>query len=122
MCAISIADLFKVGPPLTEAEQVGRTPSIDALSDRAMAGGTLRLFDRRREGKRERFKHADLSLEEPALERLLDLSTGQPYCTMLLARQCAELGGAFGTVNVDVVELALPTVERHEAWQLLRYS
>jgi hypothetical protein len=41
---------------------------------------------------------------------------------MLLARQCAELGGAFGNVNVDVVELALPTVERHEAWQLLRYS
>jgi hypothetical protein len=71
---------------------------------------------------RERFKRADLSLEEPALERLLDLSTGQPYCTMLLARQCAELGDAFGTVNVDVVEFALPTVERHEAWQLLRYS
>ncbi|HEY7934588.1 MAG TPA: hypothetical protein VID48_12270 [Solirubrobacteraceae bacterium] len=71
---------------------------------------------------RERFKRVELPLEEPALEKLLDLSTGQPYCTMLLARQCAELGGAFGTVNVDVVELALPTVERHEAWQLLRYS
>ena len=302
MSVISIGDLFKVGPPLTEAEQVGRAPSIDALSDRAMAGETLRLFDQRREGKtslalavlarsraahlatcslpldeyptaqaaaarilaqlggalraarraeqiggaaariagriarttgsedlalladlagttqpseltlpsvltalrerlrtsdrravilideahligdwapedqaairallkdeqqrlgvllassensaqstlvpilqylgepfdiphialedwrhdlRERFKRADLSVEEPALERLLDLATGQPYCTMLLARQCAELGGAFGTVNVDVVELALPTVERHEAWQRLRYS
>lgn len=302
MSVVSIADLFKVGPPLSEVEQVGRAPSIDALSDRAIAGGTLRLFDQRREGKtslalavlaranaarlatcnlpldeyptaqsaaarilaqlggalraarraeqiggaaariagriaratgsedlalladladtaqpseltlpsvltalrerlktsdrravllideahligdwapedqaavrallkdehrrlgvllassedsaqstlvpilrflgepfvvphiaredwqhdlRERFKRADLSLEEPALERLLDLSTGQPYCTMLLARQCAELGGAFGNVNVDVVELALPTVERHEAWQLLRYS
>jgi hypothetical protein len=302
MPVVSIADLFKVGPPLTEAEQVGRAPSIDALSERAMAGETLRLFDQRREGKtslalavlaransvhvatcnlpldeyptaqaaaarilaqlggalraarraeqiggaaariagriaratgsedlalladlagtaqaseltltsvltalrerlqtsdkravvlideahligdwapedqaairallkdeqrrlgvllassedsaqstlvpilhflgepfvvphiaqedwqhdlRERFKRADLSLEEPALQRLLDLSTGQPYCTMLLARQCAELGGAFGTVNVDVVELALPTVEGHEAWQLLRYS
>jgi hypothetical protein len=302
MSVIAIADLFKVGPPLTEAEQVGRAPSIDVLSDRAMAGETLRLFDQRREGKtslalaalarakaahlatcnlpldeyptaqaaaarilaqlsgalraarraeqiggaaariagriaratgsedlalladlagtaqpseltlpsvltalrerlqtsdrravmlideahligdwapedqaairallkdeqrrlgvllassedsaqstlvpilqflgepfvlphiaredwqhdlRERFKRADLSLEEPALQRLLDLSTGQPYCTMLLARQCAELGDAFGTVNVDVVELALPTVERHEAWQLLRYS
>jgi hypothetical protein len=218
MSVVSIADLFKVGPPLTEVEQVGRTPSIDALSDRAMAGGTLRLFDQRREGKtslalavlarahaahlatcnlpldeyptaqaaaarilaqfggtlraarrteqiggaaariagliaratgsedlilqflgepfvvphiaredwqhdlRERFKRADLSLDPPALERLLDLSTGQPYCTMLLARQCAELGGAFGTVNVDVVDLELPTVERHEAWQRLRYS
>jgi hypothetical protein len=299
MSVISIADLFKVGPPLSEAEQVGRAPSIDVLSERAMAGGTLRLFDQRREGKtslalaalaranaahlatcnlpldeyptaqaaaarilaqlggalrtarraeqiggatariagriaratssedlalladladtaqpseltlpsvltallerlqtsdrravvlideahligdrapedqaairallkdeqrrlgvllassedsaqstlvpilqflgepfvlphiaredwqhdlHERFKRAELSLEEPALQRLLDLSTGQPYCTMLLARQCAELGGAFGTVNVDVVELALPTVERHEAWQLL---
>jgi hypothetical protein len=298
---ISIGDLFKVGPPLTETEQVGRTPSIDALSDRAMAGGTLRLFDQRREGKtslalavlgrahaahlptcnlpldeyptaqsaaarvlaqfggapsaarrakqlggaatrvagriarvtgsedltllanladtgqpselslpavlaalrkrlqtsdkravilideahligawapddqaairallkdehrrlgvllassvdsaqrtlipvlqflgepfviphiaqedwqhdlRERFKRANLSLDPPALERLLDLSTGQPYCTMLLARQCAQLGGAFGAVNTDVVELALPTVERHEAWQQLRY-
>jgi hypothetical protein len=71
---------------------------------------------------RERFECAGLSLEESALERLLDLSTGQPYCTMLLARQCAELGGVFGTVNVDVVELARPTIERHEAWQRLRYS
>jgi hypothetical protein len=51
MSVISIADLFKVGPPLTEAEQVGRAPSIDALSERAMAGETLRLFDQRREGK-----------------------------------------------------------------------
>jgi hypothetical protein len=51
MSAISIVDLFKVGPPLTEAEQVGRAPSIDALSERAMAGGTLRLFAQRREGK-----------------------------------------------------------------------
>jgi DNA polymerase III delta subunit len=198
MSVVSIADLFKVGPPLTEAEQVGRALTIDALSDRAMAGETLTALrerlqtsdkravvlideahligdwapedqaairallkdEQRRLGVllassedsaqstlvpilhflgepfvvphiaqedwqhdlRERFKRADLSLEEPALQRLLDLSTGQPYCTMLLARQCAELGGAFGTVNVDVVELALPTVERHEAWQLLRYS
>ena len=186
MSVISIADLFKVGPPLTEAEQVGRAPSIDALSDRAIAGETLRLFDQRREGKTSlalavlarasavhlatcnlpldeyptaqaaavrilvqlggalraarraeqiggtaariagRIARAtgseDLALEEPALQRLLDLSTGQPYCTMLLARQCAELGGAFGTVNVDVVDLALPTVQRHEAWQRLRYS
>lgn len=232
MSVISIADLFKVGPPLAEVEQVGRAPSIDALSDRAMAGGTLRLFDQRREGKtslalavlarahaanlatcnlpldeyptaqsaaarilaqfggtpraarraeqiggaaariagriaratesedlalladladtaqpseltlssvlgdlRKRLqtsgKRAVMLIDEAHLigdwapddlERLLALSTGQPYCTMLLARQCAELGGAFGAVNVDVVELALPTVERHEAWQRLRYS
>ncbi|HEY4812251.1 MAG TPA: hypothetical protein VIH71_14450, partial [Solirubrobacteraceae bacterium] len=51
MSVILIGDLFKVGPPLSEAEQVGRAPSIDALSDRALAGGTLRLFDQRREGK-----------------------------------------------------------------------
>jgi hypothetical protein len=302
MSDVSITDLFKVGPPLTETEQVGRGSAIDALSERAFSGATLRLFDQRREGKtslalavldragaahvascnlpldeyptaqaaaariiaqfggglraariagqiggaatritsriaratgnddvalladiagaaqpseltlpsvlaalrerlqtseqravllideahliggwapedqaavrsllkdehrrlgvllassegsaqatlvpvlqflgepfvlgriaredwrhdlRERFRRAQLPLEDSALEKLLDLSTGQPYCTMLLARQCAELGGAFGTVNVDVVELALPTVERHEAWQLLRYS
>ncbi|MGH2878437.1 MAG: hypothetical protein ACRDK4_02365 [Solirubrobacteraceae bacterium] len=71
---------------------------------------------------RERFSRAGVPVDQPALERLLDLSTGQPYCTMLLARQCAELGRAFGTVNVDVVEIALPTVERHEAWQRLRYT
>jgi hypothetical protein len=70
----------------------------------------------------ERFRSVDLTVDPPALERLLDLSTGQPYCTMLLARQCAELGRAFGTVNMDVVDLALPTVQRHEGWQRLRYS
>jgi len=48
---VSIADLFKVGPPLAEVEQVGRASTIDSLSDRAMAGETLRLFDQRREGK-----------------------------------------------------------------------
>jgi hypothetical protein len=71
---------------------------------------------------RASFKRAGVPVDPPALEKLLDLSTGQPYCTMLLARQCAELGRTFGTINVDVVDVALGTVERHEAWQLLRYS
>jgi len=51
MSVVSIAELFKVGPPLTEAEQIGRRPAIEALSERALSGGTLRLFDQRREGK-----------------------------------------------------------------------
>jgi hypothetical protein len=128
MSVISIGDLFKVGPPLTEAEQVGRAASIDALGERAMAGETLRLFDQRREGKTSlalavlaRANAAHLAICNLPLD---EYPTAQAAAAriLLLARQCAELGGAFGTVNVDVVELALPTVERHEAWQLLRYS
>ncbi len=71
---------------------------------------------------RERFSLVGVPIDTPALDRLLGLSTGQPYCTMLLARQCAELGQAFGAVNLDVVDLALPTVRAHEAWDLLRYK
>ncbi len=70
---------------------------------------------------RERFALTGVPIDAFALERLLELSTGQPYCTMLLARQCAELAQAFGVVNVDVVDLALSTVRTHEAWDLLRY-
>jgi hypothetical protein len=71
---------------------------------------------------RSRFGAVGSPIEDAALDRLLQLSTGQPYCTMLLAHQCAEVGQAFGKVNVDVVELALSTVSGHEAWQRLRYS
>src|SRR5581483_6830479 len=39
---------------------------------------------------RERFRDVGSPIDDEALSRLLDLSTGQPYCTMLLARHCAE--------------------------------
>ncbi len=71
---------------------------------------------------RERFAAVEAPIDDQALDRLLELSTGQPYCTMLLAHQCAEVGQAFGAVNVDVVEIALTTVSTHEAWQVLRYQ
>jgi hypothetical protein len=71
---------------------------------------------------RQRFATVGVPIEEQALDWLMELSTGQPYCTMLLARQSAEVGQAFGRVNVDVVEVALSTVSAHEAWHLLRYK
>jgi hypothetical protein len=108
MSVISIADLFKVGPPLTEAEQVGRAPSIDALSERAMAGETLRLFDQRREGK------TSLALAVLARANAAHLAT----CNLPLD----EYPTAQAAAARILAQLALPTVERHEAWQLLRYS
>ncbi|MHB8695420.1 MAG: P-loop NTPase family protein [Solirubrobacteraceae bacterium] len=71
---------------------------------------------------RERFDRVGAPIDDEALDKLLTLSTGQPYCTMLLARQSAEVGQAFGKVNVDVVDVALSTVRTHEAWSRLRYS
>jgi hypothetical protein len=161
MSVISIADLFKVGPPLTEAEQVGRAPSIDTLSERALAGCTLRLFDQRREGKtslalavlgRAHAAHlptCNLPLDEyptaqSAAARILAQFGGAPSA----ARRAEQIGGAAARVagriaratgSEDLALLAsladtgqpsgltlpavlLPTVERHEAWQRLRYS
>ncbi len=94
MSVVLIADLFKVGPPLTEVEQVGRTPSIDALSDRAMTGGTLRLFDQRREGK------TSLALAVLARAHAAHLATCNlpldeyPTAQSAAARILAQLGGA----------------------------
>jgi hypothetical protein len=69
-------------------------------------------------GLRRRFKQAELPIEQPALELLLEESRCHPYCTMLLAKHCAELAQPFGSVTASVVRLALPTVRRHEAWNL----
>jgi hypothetical protein len=71
-----------------------------------------------RHGLRERFDRANVRIAPDALDLLLAQSRGHPYCTMLLAKHAAELGSTFGEVTVSVVQIALPTVREHEAWNL----
>lgn len=72
-----------------------------------------------RAGLRERFAELDVPVASDALDLLLEQSEGHPYCTMLLARESARLGGGPGEVSVAVVQAALLTVRRDEAWQEL---
>jgi len=69
---------------------------------------------------RSKFDEAGVPIEADALALLLDESRGHPYCTMLLAKQTAQLGLPFGATSTSVVRLALPTVEKHDAWRKLR--
>jgi hypothetical protein len=69
-------------------------------------------------GLRSRFDRAGVPIDEEALDLLLDESRCHPYCTMLLAKHAAELGQPFEAVTASVVRLALPTVQKHEAWRL----
>lgn len=67
-----------------------------------------------------KFDAAGVPIERNALALLLEESRGHPYCTMLLAKQTAQLALAFGAASTSVVRLALPTVEKHDAWRRLR--
>jgi hypothetical protein len=71
-----------------------------------------------RHGLRSRFERAEVPIDNEALELLLDESRCHPYCTMLLAKHSAELAQSFGAVTTSVIRLALPTVQKHEAWRL----
>jgi hypothetical protein len=71
-----------------------------------------------RHGLRSRFDQAEVPIDDEALELLLEESRCHPYCTMLLAKHAAELAQSFGTVTTSVIRLALPTVQKHEAWRL----
>ncbi len=71
-----------------------------------------------RHGLRSRFDQAGVPIENTALDLLLEESTCHPYCTMLLAKHAAELAQSFDAVTVSVIRLALPTVQKHEAWKL----
>ncbi len=71
-----------------------------------------------RHGLSVRFNRAGVPIASEALDLLLKESCGHPYCTMLLAKHAAELGVTFGEVTVAVVQIALPTVREHEAWNL----
>jgi hypothetical protein len=71
-----------------------------------------------RHGLRSRFEHAGVPIDQEALDLLLEESQCHPYCTMLLAKHAAELGQPFDAVTASVVRLALPTVQKHEAWRL----
>lgn len=113
----------RIGVLLASSEQSAEERLVPILKLLGEPFALPRIADEDwRHDLRARFDAAATPIEDQALDRLLALSTGQPYCTMLLARQCAEVGRAFGVINVDVVEVALSTVSTHEAWQLLRYS
>jgi hypothetical protein len=71
-----------------------------------------------RHGLRSRFDQAGVPIDREALDLLLEESRCHPYCTMLLAKHAAELGQPFEAVTVSVIRLALPTVQKHEAWRL----
>jgi hypothetical protein len=71
-----------------------------------------------RHGLRSRFDQAEVPIDDEALELLLEESRCHPYCTMLFAKHAAELAQSFGTVTTSVIRLALPTVQKHEAWRL----
>jgi hypothetical protein len=85
----------------------------------------VRVFDRRRWGKSSvaraalsRLEAADLVAVRLPLDEYPTASACHPYCTMLLAKHAAELVQSFGTVTTSVIRLALPTVQKHEAWRL----
>ncbi len=67
-----------------------------------------------------RFETAGVPIDDDALALLLEESHGHPYCTMLLAKQTAQLAQTLGAATTSVVQLALPTVRKHEAWRKLR--
>jgi len=71
-----------------------------------------------RHGLRSRFDQAGVPIHDEALDLLLEESRCHPYCTMLLAKQSAALAQSFGAVTTSVIRLALPTVQKHEAWRL----
>jgi hypothetical protein len=71
-----------------------------------------------RQGLVPRFQAAGVPIDEDALALLLEESRCHPYCTMLLAKQTAQLAQTFGRTTTSVVRLALPTVRKHEAWSL----
>jgi hypothetical protein len=65
-----------------------------------------------------RFEAVGTPIESGALALLLDESRGHPYCTMLLARESAHLGLPISEVTGVVIEAALLSVTRDEAWDL----
>jgi hypothetical protein len=72
-----------------------------------------------RAGLRERFAALGIPITTAALELLLSQSHGHPYCTMLLAHEAERLAIDLGEVSETVIEAALVTVRRDEAWQEL---
>jgi hypothetical protein len=68
-----------------------------------------------------RFARLGIPIEPGALELLLELSTGQPYCTMLLARESAIVGitgaGPGGRCTETHIRAALLVAMEDEAWR-----
>jgi hypothetical protein len=67
---------------------------------------------------RPRFDAFNAPIAEEALTMLLDESQQHPYCTMLLARESARIGGTLGETGIAAVVAALDVAERDEAWGL----
>jgi hypothetical protein len=68
-----------------------------------------------------RFGRLGIPIEPGALDILMESSTGQPYCTMLLARESAVVAivgvGPGGLCTETHVRAALLVARRDEAWQ-----
>jgi hypothetical protein len=67
---------------------------------------------------RPRFQAFSARISDDALTLLLDESERHPYCTMLLARESAQIGRALGQTTDAAVVAALDVVEHDEAWGL----
>lgn len=68
-----------------------------------------------------RFARLGIPIEPVALDLLLQSSTGQPYCTMLLARESAILAissaGPGGRCSEVHIQAGLLVATKDEAWQ-----
>jgi hypothetical protein len=68
-----------------------------------------------------RFGRLGIPIKPGALDLLLESSTGQPYCTMLLARESAILAitgtGPGGLCTETHVQAGLLVAMKDEAWQ-----
>lgn len=47
----ALEECFRAGPPLTEAQQIGRAPTIEGLASRMLRGEVKKLYEARRVGK-----------------------------------------------------------------------
>jgi hypothetical protein len=102
-----VYETFPAGPPLTEAQQVGRTDAITQLESRLRAGEVVLLFEGRRIGK--------TSLAGAALDRIAN-ARGQvaaatltrfpvpAHATEFLARQLRSPANQAGRSIASIIE------------------
>src|SRR5665213_2389415 len=113
-----VYEVFPAGPPLTEAQQVGREREISSMVERLCIGEAMLLMEERRTGK------TSLEISETHLLRLIEETGGQPYLTMRLARDTARIavGDPESPRKVDngQIETALLELRADPVWEQLR--
>lgn len=65
-----------------------------------------------------RFAEFGSPITADALDRLLNLSCGHPFCTMLLAHETAMISDMVGETTTAAVNAGLYTAEKDEGWGL----